>query len=405
MICAILFLFVIFFITMDGGIREVYAKEVAEEGGEGAAEDVSPGTLYAKSAVLMDGNSGRVLYEKEGNVFLSNASTTKILTCILALENGNMDDIVKISSYAASMPDVQLNVMEGETYYLKDLLHSLMLESHNDVAVAIAEHIAGSQEKFSVIMNQKAKEIGCKNTFFLTPNGLDATAEIKGETETEVSHGTTAEDLALIMRYCIKISPQKDAFLKITQTESHTFTNIEGNRSFSCRNHNIFLNMMEGAISGKTGFTGKAGYCYVGALERDGKVYIVSLLACGWPGNKSYKWADCRKLMEYGLEYYKNFDINDLEKEYKKELSAKVKNGKGDKIGQEAEVILKRTKHPFPYILLREGEKIEIKIKKKELAAPVQNGQNAGSIEYYIDGKKWIEEELYCQGQIEKINF
>ena len=99
--------------------------------------------LYAKSAVLMDADSGRILYEKDGHTHMPNASTTKILTCILAIENGNLDDEVKVSSYAASMPKVRLGVTTEDTFYLKDLLFSLMLESHNDSAVAIAEHIGG----------------------------------------------------------------------------------------------------------------------------------------------------------------------------------------------------------------------------------------------------------------------
>ena len=161
------------------------------------------GDLYAFSAVLMDAESGRILYEKKGEEFLANASTTKILTCILALEEGDLGDQVVISEYAASMPDVQLNITPGERYFLKDLLYALMLESHNDVAVAIAEYLEGNCENFSDKMNQKAKEIGCQNTYFLTPNGLDA---VKGQK----NHGTTAKDLAQIMRYCIMESEKKD---------------------------------------------------------------------------------------------------------------------------------------------------------------------------------------------------
>lgn len=111
--------------------------------GEGAQPDI---TLYAKSAVLMDADSGRVLYEKNGYEHMPNASTTKIMTCILALEQGNLEDEVKVSSYAASMPKVRLGMDANDTFRLGDLLYSLMLESHNDSAVAIAEHIAGSVE-------------------------------------------------------------------------------------------------------------------------------------------------------------------------------------------------------------------------------------------------------------------
>ena len=358
------------------------------------------GTLYARSAVLMDGSSGRVLYEKNGEEFLANASTTKIMTCILALENAELDEVVTVSAYAATMPDVQLHIKEGEEYYLGDLLYSLMLESHNDVAVAIAEHISGSQEEFSKLMNRKAREIGCKNTMFLTPNGLDATQKIA---EQERTHGTTAADLALIMRYCIKISPQKENFIRITRTPNHTFQNISKTRSFACRNHNAFLNMMDGVISGKTGFTGKAGYCYVGALEQEGECYIVALLACGWPGNKNYKWSDCKKLMTYGLKEYEIFELADLEENYKKDLIAEVKNAKREKL-EEEKICLKRKENDIKEVLLKNGEKIMVKVYRKELEAPLNPGDEAGQIEYYIGDRMWLAEELLCDKEIEKID-
>ena len=248
--------------------------------------------LYARSAVLMDADSGRILFEKEGNAVRPMASTTKIMTCILALEEGKTDSEVKVSEEACRQPQVRLGVRKGENYRLKDLLYSLMLESHNDSAVLVAENVAGSVQEFAVEMNKKAKEIGCKDTHFVTPNGLDGTDE-KG------AHRTTAEDLARIFRYCITESPKREQFLEITRKEMYSFQNIEQTRTFSCRNHNAFLKMMDGALSGKTGFTAKAGYCYIGALKSDNRTFIVVLLACGWPGNRSYKWKDTRKLMEY----------------------------------------------------------------------------------------------------------
>ena len=191
-------------------VLEVFAKEHQDSLG-----------LYAKSAVLMDADSGRVLYGKEEEQFLANASTTKIMTCILAIESGRLDETVTVSQHAASMPKVHLGMTTKDTFLLKDLLYSLMLESHNDSAVAIAEHVGGSVEKFAEMMNEKAKEIGCEHTHFITPNGLDA----KDETG---SHGTTAKDLATIMSYCIK----NDTFLKITQTKQHSFQNVERSRKF-----------------------------------------------------------------------------------------------------------------------------------------------------------------------------
>ena len=145
--------------------------------------------LYATSAVLLDASNNRILYEKDSHKKMAMASTTKIMTLIVALENSNVDEVVTVSSNAAKMPDVQLNIREGEKYRLGDLMYSLMLESHNDSAVAIAEHVSGSVEDFAKLMNQKAEEIGCNDTHFVTPNGLDATDE--GGT-----HSTTAADLA-----------------------------------------------------------------------------------------------------------------------------------------------------------------------------------------------------------------
>ena len=193
-----------------GNVIQTAAEEDEKSGG--------PGGLYALSAVLMDADSGRVLFEKDGYVKRAMASTTKIMTCILALEYGNLTDMVTVSRYAASMPDVQLNMKEGECYVLEDLLYSLMLESHNDTAVAIAEHISGSVENFAELMNEKAKNLGCTDTYFITPNGLDASKEVDGEMKI---HSTTARDLALIMSYCIK----NEDFLRITRTSSFTFAN------------------------------------------------------------------------------------------------------------------------------------------------------------------------------------
>ena len=232
--------------------------------------------LYSLSAVLMDGDSGRVLYEKDGEAARANASTTKVLTCIVALESSPGDDYVQVSKNAASQPEVKLGIQPGEQYYLEDLLYSLMLKSHNDTAVAIAEHCGGSVEGFARMLNRKAKQIGCTDTYFITPNGLDAT-------DSTGTHHTTARDLALIMRYAIR----NKTFLHIAQTRDYTFSELTGKRSFSVHNANALLDMMDGVLAGKTGYTSQAGYCYVCAWEKDGKTFIVSLLGCGWPNHKT----------------------------------------------------------------------------------------------------------------------
>ena len=132
-----------------------------------------PQNLYAQSAVLMDADSGRVLFGKEEEAIRPMASTTKIMTCIIALEHMTDNEIVTVSAYAASQPKVHLGVREGQQFYLKDILFSLMLESHNDSAVMVAEEIAGSVEMFVKMMNEKAEELGLTKTHFVTPNGLE----------------------------------------------------------------------------------------------------------------------------------------------------------------------------------------------------------------------------------------
>ena len=230
------------------------------------------GELYARSAVVIDGSSGRVLFGKNADETMPMASTTKIMTCILALENGGLEDIVEVSQNAAGQPEVHLGAGVGETFYLKDLLYALMLESYNDAAVMIAEQVSGSVEEFAGLMNQKAKELGCNETHFVTPNGLDSTDD-------EGVHQTTAQDLARIMKYCVWDSPKSEEFLEITQARSYFFSNVKGTRSYACGNHNAFLDMYEGVISGKTGFTSAAGYCYVCAVESEGRKFAGVVLA------------------------------------------------------------------------------------------------------------------------------
>ena len=361
-----------------------------------AEEIEEPQSLYAQAAVLMDADSGRILFEKNGDEILANASTTKILTCIIALEKGNLEDIVTVSSDAAAQPKVHLGMQDGEQFVLRDLLYSLMLESHNDSAVAIAEQLAGSVEMFADLMNKKAKELGCVNTYFITPNGLDAVDE-------NGSHSTTAVDLARIMSYCITESPMKEAFLMITGTASYSFSNVAGTRNFNCTNRNSFLSMMEGAISGKTGFTGKAGYCYVGALERDGRTFVVALLACGWPNNKNYKWSDTRKLMEYGLE---NYEYQSVDEEI--ELpTIQVQNGvpDSDSLFDDAYVKLEidyGNENEFSF-LLREDETIEIAIEcEKSLQAPLDVGYTVGKVNYNLDGETMKEYPVVVKERVEE---
>lgn len=355
-----------------------------------------PSELHALSAVLMDGDSGRVLYEKDGKTPLANASTTKVLTCIVALESSPGDDYVQVSRNAASQPEVRLGLQKGEQYYLEDLLYSLMLKSHNDTAVAIAEHCGGTVEGFARMLNRKAKQIGCKDTYFITPNGLDAQDE-------NDKHHTTAEDLALIMRYAIK----NKTFLHISQTRDYTFSEITGKRTFSVHNANALLDMMDGVLAGKTGYTSQAGYCYVCAWEEEGKTFVVSLLGCGWPNHKTYKWSDTKKLLSYGAYNY------DYETYWQEPHTSKILVTDGvenmQNIGEKVYLRGKcsvTSEDREKEILLKKGEAVTCKTEiPQKVSAPVLKGEKLGRIAYYLDGKLIDFYPVYAERSVEKISF
>ena len=365
-------------------------------------ETTAPESLHALSAVLMDGTSGRVLYGKNAEEPRAMASTTKIMTCILILEHCNLEETAATSAYAASMPKVHLGVAEGEEFYVKDLLYSLMLESHNDSAVILAEHAGGDVPGFAEKMNEKAREIGCEDTWFITPNGLDAQEEVQGEVK---KHHTTATDLGKIMRYCISQSPKKEEFLEITRTPSYSFQDVSGKRSFSCNNHNAFLSMMEGALSGKTGFTSEAGYCYIGALEQDGKTLIVALLGCGWPNHKNYKWQDTRALMEYGLEHYTLHSFSEAKLPQIPSVIP-VEKGQGEKLGEMAQVsTVRRETEDMKLLLGAEDEVRTVYRGKTFLEAPVKEGDKIGEISYELNGEIWKTEDVVAGNDVEKIDY
>ena len=403
--------------------------------------------LYAQSATLMDAESGRILFEKKGDVMRSNASTTKIMTCILVLElEPDLEQVVEVSSYAAKQPRVHLGMREGEHYKVKDLLYSMMLESHNDSAAALAEYIGkyrlksamvesdalmesdsnkvseqpieqesvsavsgiDSEEavlRFANAMNQKAKEIGCGHTCFVTPNGLDAVYKNR-------KHGCSSNDLARIMSYCVTESPCRELFLEITGTSDYSFWEQGQKRQFSCRNHNALLSQREDAISGKTGFTNQAGYCYVGTIKSVGRVYTVALLGAGWPNNKNYKWKDCKTLLDYGTEQYEKITLEDFRDEICEEEEIQVTGGAGEKLFEIP--LCKVSVDPLDFengekeILLKNGEQISVQRQMDDfecrLQAPVSVHQKVGTVSVYIDDTLWQQYALYTQDSVEAIS-
>lgn len=375
-------------------LSPVLAREAKAE----EAEIKEPEQLYAQSAVLMDADSGRILFAKNGQEERPMASTTKIMTCILVLEHADLEAEAEASQKAASQPEVHLGVRAGQKFRVGDLLYSLMLESHNDAAVILAEYVGGSTEEFARMMNDKAKEIGCEHTYFITPNGLDAKND-------EGIHHTTAEDLARIMKYCIMDSEKSEEFLLITRTQEYSFMDCDGKSSYSCNNHNSFLRMMDGALSGKTGFTNGAGYCYVGALKRDDKVFIVALLACGWPNHKTYKWRDTRTLMEYGLSSFTYVGLTEWPTLPKIVVHEGVAaNGRPDSVAQ-VEVAMEEGLEDYQ-VLLRMDQKVEMQTELLEdLEAPVEKGLVVGKVQYFCGDELLCEAEIKTCENIERRTF
>lgn len=365
--------------------------------------------LYALSACLMDADSGRVLYEKNADEVRAMASTTKIMTLIVALEYANENDIVTVSPYAASMPDVQLNIRAGEQYRLGDLYYAMMLESFNDVAVTIAEYIgecyalnqddrtANTDIKarsyddskkyvstFAKLMNEKAKELGCENTYFITPNGLDAEDE-------NGKHSTTAKELAVIASYAIK----NERFNDITGTRQYSFCEVNGTRNCSAYNKDAFLNQMNGAFGIKTGFTGNAGYCFVGALKSDGRTFISVVLGSGWPSNRTYKWKDTRKLMEYGINNFFPKTVFSTIEDYK---DVRVKDG----MEESTSTCIKGDLS----LILCETDDVRVVYELEDyIDAPVNVGDVVGKAIIYVNGQRMGSFPITAAAAVERANY
>lgn len=234
-------------------------------------------SVSAECACVIDALTGRVIYNKNMEKQHTMASTTKIMTALVALENSKLDDVVTVSGNAAGEEGTSLYLKKGQKATMEDLLYGLMLQSGNDAAIAIAEGVSGSVSEFATLMNQKAQELGAVNSSFKNPNGLD-----------EEGHFTTAYDLAIITREAMK----NEKFCEIVSTKSKLI--LDGTQTVS--NHNKMLRMYEGCTGVKTGFTKKSGRCLVTSAERGGvKVIAVTL-------NAPNDWNDHRAMLDYAFD-------------------------------------------------------------------------------------------------------
>ena len=348
------------------------------------AYGVGPENIAAKSAILVEMETGRVLWGNDIKEPMSVASTTKIMTALLAIESGKLEEEVTISKNASIAPKVRLGIKEGEVYILKDLLYPLMLESSNDVAVAIAEHISGSVDDFAKFMNERAKEIGAENTYFVTPNGLD-----------KDGNHSSAYDLAIITIEALK----NEKFMTLINTNDYRFSEINNKRSFQVSNKNRLLKEYEGAMGVKTGFTNLAGNCFVGAAKRDEIILVSVVLASGW-GNagRQRKWTDTKNILNYGFENFTKQKVID-----KTMLTEKViVLSSWDK---EVTAVIKMDGYAVIVAEEKQGLKVQTQI-KTSVQAPVKKGDILGEIWIETsDGEELFRTQLIAEKDINKKTF
>ncbi|MCS6949364.1 MAG: D-alanyl-D-alanine carboxypeptidase family protein [Armatimonadota bacterium] len=254
----------------------------------GVAYALPPPVLKAKSAIVVDAETGQVLYELRADERRPMASTTKMMTAILLIERGNLDDLVVATENAIHTRYANLNMTPGETIPLRDLLYAILLRSSNDGSVAAAEYLCGTEERFVQLMNEKAQELGLTNTHFANPHGLD-----------HPEHYSTARDLATLARYCI----QNPVFNEIVRTRRVRILRSVNQQDVIVTARAKVLKYLAGADGIKSGYTAKAGRCFVGSVTRDGWRLISVVLG------STDADSDTRALIEWAYKQYTRIDL------------------------------------------------------------------------------------------------
>ncbi len=324
-------------------------------GGQAVLCEENPPSINAITAVVIEESSGRVLYNKNATQKRSIASTTKIMTALVALENADLDETVDVSKRAASISGSVMGLRTGDKYTVRELLYAMLMISANDAALAIAEHVGGSVEDFAAMMNKKAKSVGANNSSFVTPHGLDCANQY-----------STAYDVALITREALR----NPVFAEIVSTNS---TYIPEHSLF---NTNELLGVYPGLDGVKTGYTGKAGRCLVTTAKREGMRVISVVL--GSPTRNARAHAS-REILDYAFENYKMTKILDPGDIM---ASVPIYRGVSERVNLIAEEGI--------VLPLNEQETTRLKIRKvtpEMLRAPVYAGSENGFVEYSLDGE------------------
>jgi serine-type D-Ala-D-Ala carboxypeptidase (penicillin-binding protein 5/6) len=330
-------------------------------------------SINAGSAIVMDAETGRVLYEKDAWYKRPMASTTKIMTAILVVEYGNLEETVTVSKHAAGIRGSSIHLQTGQKIKLGDLLYGILLNSGNDAAIAAAEHISGSEEDFIELMNDKAYEIGAYDTCFKSPHGLDMSG-----------HYSTAYDMALIARYSLK-NPLFSGIVAMKEI-------VAG--GISLHNTNEMLQLYPYADGVKTGYTGQAGRCLVTSATKEGWKIISVVLYCP---SRNARAASSRAILDYAFNNYSNFV---LLKKGNSEAVLAVDRGTEDKVSVEAEDDIEL---PLSDDEIRGMQKRVIL--PEELLAPVEKGQRAGYVEFLLNGETFARSDLLVSESIRRKGF
>lgn len=365
--------------------EEVNVKQIEETIQTSSnAEDVQ---IDSRIALIYDRASDRILYEKNGNKQTPMASTTKIMTAIVVLENANLKDVVTIDAKAAGTGGSRLEIKKNDKITVNDLLYGLMLRSGNDAAVALANYVGGSIKGFAEMMNNKAEEMGLKNSHFIVPHGLD-----------NEGHYTTAYELAKMTDYALKI----DKFKEIVSTKSTTITINGYPRTIT--NTNQLLGSVSGVYGVKTGFTNGAGRCLVSACKRDDLDIITVIIGADTSNQRT---ADTIKLIKYANEKFDMVNVQEIiEKKFKqwKDINeGRIYVNKGVK----NEVKLYLDEFPYKTMAVEKDkiDTIEIEINSLfYLESPVSEKQVIGNAKVMIDGEVLKVLDIYNKDEIGKKN-
>ena len=355
-------------------------KEIVEE----EAEEAEP-QINSRIALIYDRASGKIMYEKNGNKQTPMASTTKIMTAIVVLENANLKDVVTIDSKAAGMGGSRLGLKKNDKITVNDLLYGLMLRSGNDAAVALANHVGGSIEGFAEMMNAKAKEMGLTNSHFVVPHGLD-----------NEGHYTTAYELAKMADYALQI----EKFKEIVSTNSTTIT-INGYPK-AINNTNKLLGSVAGVYGVKTGFTNGAGRCLVAACERDNLDIITVIIGAD---TNNQRTEDSKELIEYA---YKEFEVVGIKEilemqweQWKAINQGRIYVEKGVK--NNVELLLEELPYENMAITKTEVDKIEIEVNSIfYLEAPVQQNKIIGNVKVMVNGETVDVLDIMVENEVRK---